>query len=1041
VAENIQITIEAVDKTSPVLAQISSGVGQLNNSVSGLTRGFDSLASAASAVGLALGGREIFNYVNTIETLDNKLRLVTNSSADLANKYKELNNLANETRQGIAPTIDLYSKLAIGTKDTGLAHNDLITIIDAFNKSLVVSGAGTQAAAAATYQFGQAMGSGRLQGDELRSMMENNAKFMDVLKTTTGLTTAELRKLASDGMLSTKIVAQALKDGLGDLNDEFGKMPKTVGQAFTSLQNELQSTVRDFLNSSQASSYLIDAMEALKRNIVPVTIALGALATALAIGAIIQVVTFAFGGLAAAAGVATGAITALGTAMTFLAKTPLGRVVALLGIAAGTVYEFTKETKAAETPVNKLGQTTEDLNTAVKTNNQVTPEMNKLLQESGILAKLNETAFSKYLDEIKQQIKYGALFSDDRKNMIDIDKALQKTVEDGRKINKTYTEAELENMRQRGVAALAQRDLVLKTTQELEDRYKGYISFIKGNQDKALSDQQQFDEKVKQFTTDRLNYTTAQEEKTAAYLDALRADYSERYKKLIESTNLANLTNTDKYLKEVSQLEDDIANNRISKDLDVAATRTAISKKYNEEYVALAKKGNESILTDTQNYLNKVTEIENAYRIGIITSEEQKNQAITGARAQYGKTWDDMAKQSRDQNVTAEQEYLRKMQEFNAASSAGLIKNKEDESAILKRIRDDYVNTTVSSYSTLYGMLETKLQDMLGISGQKWKLMTEVTKLFGIDTNAIIKDTFASAIGYLIGFTNPGGQNITTLGGVVASIFGGSGKARTDISSFASASSSVFSSFGSTAANIFSGLGSSITNVFKGLYNFLSNNVLDVLGDIVSSAATAVSSLLKVGSSGGGGGGGGSWVDDVISIGSAIWSFFSDARMKENVMYNQTLSNGINLYDFNYKNKYKLGTDTKTGVLAQEVQGKYPNAVNESSSGMLMVDYSKLPIPKGLLKLAKGGILGAPTLLGGGTAIGGEAGPEAVLPLDRGPDGKLGVASTGGSNGPININFTINAVDSKGIDTLLIEKKSLITNIVRGAIQQRGVMI
>ena len=1040
-AENIQITIEAVDKTSPVLAQISGGVGQLNNSVSGLTRGFSSLESAVSAVGLALGGREIFNYVNTIETLDNKLRLVTTSSGDLANKYRELNTLANETRQGIAPTIDLYSKLAIGTKDAGLQHSDLITIIEAFNKSLVISGAGTQAAAAATYQFGQAMGSGRLQGDELRSMMENNAKFMDVLKTTTGLTTAELRKLASDGMLSTKIVAQALQDGLGGLNEEFDKMPKTVGQAFLSLKNELQSTVRDFLNTSEASSLLIDAFGFLERNIVPVTIALGALATALAIGALIQVVTFAFGGLAAAAGVATGAITALGTAMTFLAKTPLGRVVSLLGIAAGTVYEFTKETKAAEKPVVKLGETTEDLAVAAKKVNGVTPEMNKLLQESGVLAKINETAFSKYLDEIKLQIQYGGMFSEDRKNMIDIDKVLQKTVDDGRKVNKIYTTEELDNMRQRGIAALAQRDLVLKTTAELEGRYKDYISFIKSNQDKALSDQQQFDEKVKQYTSDRLNYTTAEEEKTAAYLDALRANYSERYKKLIESTNLANMTNTQKYLAEVSQLEDDIANKRISKDLDVTATRTAIAKKYNEEYVALAKKGQENMMTDVQNYANKVAEIENAYRIGIITSEEQKNQAITGARAQYGKTWDDMAKQSRDQNATAEQEYLRKMQEFNDAASSGLIKSKEDESAILKRIRDDYVNTTVSSYSTLYGMLESKLQSMLGISGEKWKLMTEVTRLFGIDTNAIIKDTFTSAIGYLLGFTNPGGQNITTLGGVVASIFGGSGKARTDISSFASASASVFGNLGTTASSIFSGLGSTIGNVFSSLYNFLSNNVLDVLGDIISSAATAVSSLLKVGSSSGGGGGGGGWIDDVISIGSAIWSFFSDARMKENVQYNQTLPNGINLYDFNYKSKYKLGNDTKTGVLAQEVMGQYPNAVNESKSGMMMVDYSKLPIPKGLLKLAKGGILGAPTLLGGGTAIGGEAGPEAVLPLDRGADGKLGVISTGGSNAPININFTINTVDSKGLDDLLLNKKTLITNMVRSAVQERGVRV
>jgi len=49
---------------------------------------------------------------------------------------------------------------------------------------------------------------------------------------------------------------------------------------------------------------------------------------------------------------------------------------------------------------------------------------------------------------------------------------------------------------------------------------------------------------------------------------------------------------------------------------------------------------------------------------------------------------------------------------------------------------------------------------------------------------------------------------------------------------------------------------------------------------------------------------------------------------------------------------------------------------------------------------AAGGVIGAPTyfpMTGGGVGLAGEAGPEAIMPLTRGPDGKLGVASGGGS--------------------------------------------
>lgn len=50
---------------------------------------------------------------------------------------------------------------------------------------------------------------------------------------------------------------------------------------------------------------------------------------------------------------------------------------------------------------------------------------------------------------------------------------------------------------------------------------------------------------------------------------------------------------------------------------------------------------------------------------------------------------------------------------------------------------------------------------------------------------------------------------------------------------------------------------------------------------------------------------------------------------------------------------------------------------------------------------ASGGVIGTPTyfpLMQGGLGLAGEAGPEAIMPLSRGPDGKLGVASRGGSN-------------------------------------------
>ena len=64
---------------------------------------------------------------------------------------------------------------------------------------------------------------------------------------------------------------------------------------------------------------------------------------------------------------------------------------------------------------------------------------------------------------------------------------------------------------------------------------------------------------------------------------------------------------------------------------------------------------------------------------------------------------------------------------------------------------------------------------------------------------------------------------------------------------------------------------------------------------------------------------------------------------------------------------------------------------------------------------AKGGVVSQPTRfpMRGGTGLMGEAGPEAIMPLTRGADGRLGVAAAGGGR-PVSVNITVNTPDVAG---------------------------
>lgn len=71
--------------------------------------------------------------------------------------------------------------------------------------------------------------------------------------------------------------------------------------------------------------------------------------------------------------------------------------------------------------------------------------------------------------------------------------------------------------------------------------------------------------------------------------------------------------------------------------------------------------------------------------------------------------------------------------------------------------------------------------------------------------------------------------------------------------------------------------------------------------------------------------------------GGKAGSLFSDIRLKKNIKKISTRPDGLNVYEFDYI----WGGGRQVGLMAQEVQGVYPDAVSESG-GYLMVNYSKV---------------------------------------------------------------------------------------------------
>lgn len=88
-----------------------------------------------------------------------------------------------------------------------------------------------------------------------------------------------------------------------------------------------------------------------------------------------------------------------------------------------------------------------------------------------------------------------------------------------------------------------------------------------------------------------------------------------------------------------------------------------------------------------------------------------------------------------------------------------------------------------------------------------------------------------------------------------------------------------------------------------------------------------------------------------------------------------------------------------------------------------------------VVPFAKGGVVSSPSYFPAGNALGlmGEAGAEAIMPLARGPDGRLGVAG-GGGGGAVNIVFNVQASDPAAFR----KSEAQITNMLARAVVRGG---
>ena len=200
-----------------------------------------------SRSGIVLLGRQAVRTSANFNKLNVRLGLLTKASGTFA-RSQEIASDAQEAF-GLSSTeaLEGITDITARLQPLGVGVEDIKSTFFGFNTAAKLAGASTMEASNAFRQLAQALGSGRLQGDEFRSISEQIptllAPVADELNTTVG----ELKKFASEGKLTSDVVLRALRkietEGAGSLKELIKNDPT---QVFKNLSNATEDLSRAF---------------------------------------------------------------------------------------------------------------------------------------------------------------------------------------------------------------------------------------------------------------------------------------------------------------------------------------------------------------------------------------------------------------------------------------------------------------------------------------------------------------------------------------------------------------------------------------------------------------------------------------------------------------------------------------------------------------------------------------------------------------------------------------------------------------------------
>ena len=380
-------------------------IGKKTNTLQGK---FNGLRNAIAATGIVLLGRQAVNTSANFEKLNVRLGLLTKASGTFAKSQqiaadaqKAFGLSATEALEGIT---DITARLA----PLGVGVEDIKSTFFGFNTAAKLAGASAIESSNAFRQLAQALGSGRLAGDEFRSISEQIPTLLQPIADELNVPIGKLKELAAEGKLTSDVVLRALKtietDGAASLKELVANDPTQVFKDFSNATEDLSKAFGDQLKpivievTKALTGFITNLTEFVNTDAGKATMLLAAIAGG--ISAITTAAPLAGAAVAAfAAKVGALKIAVLGLSGA-LAASGIGAFALALGFVATKIIETKRKQKELNDAITKGSG--EQVAKALTKQKDILTEINKrLVNANGRTKKNLENKRAEVLEDIK----------------------------------------------------------------------------------------------------------------------------------------------------------------------------------------------------------------------------------------------------------------------------------------------------------------------------------------------------------------------------------------------------------------------------------------------------------------------------------------------------------------------------------------------------------------------------------------------------------------------------------------------------------------